>query len=123
MALIPPFFIDSVVAIGRKRENKTTYTVTGFLYGHLLSDPGTPEPEREYKVFLVTNRHNLQGKNEVQLRFNPKGDEPAREYDAVLNDSNGLPTWYAHDDPKIDIAAFSINANLLKDQGIQFSWF
>lgn len=45
---------------------------------------GSRAEENKYKVFLVTNRHVLEGHESVWLRFNPEGDEPAREFELRL---------------------------------------
>jgi S1-C subfamily serine protease len=122
MALIPPFFSDCVVAVGFASEaGKPAYQATGFLYGHFLRE--VSEQQRHYKVFLVTNRHVFQGEKAAFLRFNPENREPAREYQVSLRDALGTPTWFAHDDENIDVAALSINAQLLHEHGIRFNVF
>jgi S1-C subfamily serine protease len=122
MALIPPFFSDCVVAIGFAREGgKSAYAATGFLYGHFTKvvEGGA----RNFKLFLVTNRHVFEGEPAAFLRFNPENGEPAREYQVTLLDASGTPTWFAHDDKAIDIAVLSINGQLLQKQGIRFNLF
>ena len=57
MALIPPSFLDSVVALGMQSQDKNIhFTGTGFMYGYPtgeVNDNGAPT----YWTFLVTNRH------------------------------------------------------------------
>ena len=77
MALIPPFFIDCVAAIGTDdSEGERRWIASGFLYGHRLSD--VESKERDYAVYLVTNRHVLAGLSKAYLRFNPQADKRAR---------------------------------------------
>jgi S1-C subfamily serine protease len=122
MALIPPFFLDAVVAIGDVVDGgRTQYIGTGFLYGRSLEEEDLPV--RRYQLFLISNRHILQGKEAVKVRFNPEGDAPAREYEAPLVDEDGELLWSAHDDPEVDIAALPINSRLLQREGIRFSSF
>ena len=122
MALIPPFFLDCVVAIGFMVQDEVRYRATGFLLGHLVDN--APEVEhRKYRLYLVTNRHVLKGQRVAKLRFNPSGGLPAKVYDLPLVDSNGNPGWQGHADENVDVAVQTINADLLRDDGIQFSFF
>jgi hypothetical protein len=62
LALIPPFFLDCVVAIGRvSREGRMRWGASGFLYGDFVAQI-TPTQQR-YRVFLGTNRHVLEPKS------------------------------------------------------------
>ena len=55
MALIPPFFFNTVVALGEQSsDGKMSSYATGFLYGH---PAGLKDGRMQYQVFLVTNRH------------------------------------------------------------------
>jgi hypothetical protein len=128
MALIPPFALDCVVAIGfASKDGKLQYTATGMLYGQFLGQAGADR--KTYRVFLVTSRHVLENKTQAYLRFNPRADEPAREYSLPLlappgvPGVEGAPLWTAHPDPEVDVAAIPLNAPLLLEKGLQFSWF
>lgn len=121
MALLPPFFVDCIVAIGKPSEQeKVAWIASGFLYGDFLKTEGE---ERTYKIYLVTNRHVFQGLKQVILRFNPRGKESAKQYTLDLLDAASHQIWTPHPNLQIDIALTTININLLKEQGIQFSWF
>lgn len=123
MALIPPGFLDCVTAIGfRSAEGDPSFTATGFLYGRPVSTE-PPELEREYNVFLVTNRHVFEGRTRAVLRFNPAPGNPARVYDLDLLDGTGEAVWITHSDPDVDVAVMPVNAQLLKEHGIQFAFF
>lgn len=115
MALIPPQFLDCVLAIGFGDDPATRkFAATGFLYGrHAQAD--------DYNVFLITNRHVFAGEASAWLRFNPKGGAAAREYFIRLNDEAGEPAWSGTDG--VDLAAIGINANMLLEHGIRFSFF
>ena len=121
MALIPPFFLDCVVAIGREKDNgDRQWYASGFLYSHSF------EPEKGqkfYPVFLVTNRHVLEGLNRVFLRFNPIEGEEAQEYVIDLQEKDNQEVVLTSKDPDIDIAVIPISGQLLKEHGIQFSLF
>lgn len=123
MALVPPFFLDCVTAIGfRNTSNEPVYGATGFLFGKLTKQGPAPEA-REYRVYLVTNRHVFANQRTAVLRFNPSAGAPARTFDLPLQDGQGKPLWSVHANPDVDAAAIPINIVLLKTQGIQFSFF
>lgn len=116
-ALIPPFFVSSVVAVGHMDRNpdgsgKWTTEASGFFYGYLVKDD--PEPTRRlYETFLVTNRHVIVGHTIVSIRLNPK---KSSDEGKVFNTPAG--DWFTHPDPTVDIAAARVNWGLLTDQEI-----
>lgn len=122
MALLPPFFLDCVVAIGTKDEKGVaSWLASGFLYGRLMENIVETGMKRYY-IFLVTNRHVVEGKQAIVLRFNPTEALPAREFDLDLFRS-GAAIWTAHPDATVDVAVVPINADYLVAQGIKFSYF
>lgn len=122
MALIPPFFIDCVAAIGvDDAEGKRRWVASGFLYGLYVSD--NEDGEKQYKVFLVSNRHVFEGVSRVYLRFNPQSDQSAREYPIDLTNTDDSPRWHAHPGPSIDVAVLPINFNVLKEHNMQAAFF
>ncbi len=123
MALLPPFFLDCVVAIGvRISDTEISYGATGFLYGKLTKE--APEPkDRSYHVYLVTNRHVFEGHKSAVLRFNATGGAPAKTYDLALVDEQGNPLWSLHPRPEIDVAAIPINVTFLREDGVEFQMF
>jgi S1-C subfamily serine protease len=123
MALIPPFMLDCVVAIGFGGDNGNIgYSGTGFLFGR---NSGTDPLDGKglYRLFLATNRHVLDGKKTAFLRFNPEPPTPARVFDAPLMDPSGKPLWFAHPDAEVDVAVMTINSDVLKQEKIQFGFF
>ena len=122
MALIPSFFPDCVVALGVDNpEGKRNWYASGFLYGHYMDS--TEKEKKLYSVYLVTNRHVLKEVPKIYLRFNPKANEPACEYDIQLLNKDGTPIWFTPTDPEIDIGVLPINFGLLKEHGIQTYFF
>ena len=119
MALIPPFFLDAVVAIGTSdAQGNRAWVASGFLYGRRL--PGDPAM---YSVFLVTNRHVVQSLTVAFVRFNPQGLEPAREFPLILTGPDGTPMWQAHPREEIDVAVTGLDVNRMKELGLQFAFF
>ena len=121
MALIPPFMLDAVVAIGFRNSDpgNVDFAGTGFVYGHRVGNGPTAD-SGEYQMFIITNRHVLQGKRRAILRFNPIESAPAKLLDADLLDTTNIPLWFAHPDPDIDVGVLPVNAATLKAQGIKF---
>lgn len=123
MALIPPFFLDCVTAIGfRDLTDQIAFGATGFLFGKMTKPQAAPE-QNEYHIYLVTNRHVFEGKRSGVLRFNPTAGAAAKTYDLSLVDAKGSPVWSAHPNAEVDAAATPINIQLLQNEGIQFGFF
>ncbi len=130
-ALLPPSFIDCVVAIGKvemtpgQQQGKWVAEASGFLYGDFASKQSAGE--NNYHLYLVTNRHVIEehvgnpANGPLMVRFNLKSS--AREYTAPLNDEHGKQNWHAHPNPLVDVAVISINGPFLKAEGARFSFF
>jgi S1-C subfamily serine protease len=124
MALIPPSFIDCVVALGKAKPDGTVHWgASGFFYGKFFEE--SPEPDAGvYKVYLVTNKHVLEGHDQVSMRVNPQGAGRARDFTALLSDpSTKEKLWYGHDDDLVDVAVLPINFQLLLDEGMGVTMF
>lgn len=127
MALIPPFFMNSVVAIGSKGEGgRVNWVASGFFYGK-LDEPvkaDTAPEQRQYRAYLVTNKHVVKDYKEIVVRVNPKAAEPARNFDARLVDpATGGQLWAGHDIAEVDVAVVPINYKLLLDQQMEVGMF
>lgn len=122
MALIPSFFPDCVVAIGvENSSSKREWVASGFFYGHYIAD--NKDGAKKYRVYLVTNRHVLENLPTVYLRFNPKTNEPAREYTLNLLDKNNTPRWFSHPNAEIDVAIIPVNFKILQEHAMQVDYF
>ena len=123
MALIPPSFLDSVVALGTEAPDGTIkYHATGFLYGH-PAEVAIAGEQKQYHVFLVTNRHVFQRaaqrSDTLHARFNRLREAGTNVYPILLeNDS-----WTVHPDPKADVAVLGINPQTMKSDGIDYFFF
>ena len=127
MALIPPAFLNSVVALGSpSSDGAIQYTATGFLYGYPTGQTDDNK-EKLYRIYLVTNRHVFQRAFErntvLQARFNKPVGAGANVYPLPLRNSDGSASWTVHPDPDVDVAVLRVNPNMLKQDGIEFSWF
>jgi len=142
-ALIPPAYFDSVVAIGRNLqvvekgapvlENgvpklQWVPIASGFLYGNPTGEKND-KGDKGYHVFLVTNRHVVQGLPELILRFNPKESKPAKEYRVELLNAKGQQQWFAPPDPQTppdpqkDVAVVGLYFDRLVADGIKVTYF
>ncbi len=63
MAIIPPYFLNTVVALGIGTVDNPMFNATGFLYRH---------PNNQ--LYLVTNRHVMEGSTSMIARFNRAND-------------------------------------------------
>jgi len=122
MALIPPFFLNCVVAIGVMSDNQSmSWIGTGFLYGRFLEINN--EGINNYNVFLISNKHVLEAQKRIYVKFNPLADEPSKDFDIELIDNDGNKLWYGHPDPDIDVGAIRISPGFLREQQMDFTFF
>ena len=127
MALIPPAFLNSVVALGGPtQDGNVRYTATGFLYGY-PSGRVNEEGAKLYRIFLVTNRHVFQKAFDrnaaLQARFNRPIGAGANVYPIPVQEQDGSPAWTVHPDPEVDVAVLQISSNKLQQDGVEYSWF
>lgn len=121
MALIPPFFIDCVVAIGTIVNDQTHWMGTGFLFGELFEE--TEDKTNIYSVYLVTNKHVIQNLDLILVRFNPQSDQSAKDYPIILKDKDGNLQWTGHPDPDVDVAVIAVNINNVRSEGMKCNFF
>ena len=128
--LLPPQFLDCVVALGRHEVNPVTKQVvfipeaSGFFYGLFISKHD--EQNNNYQLFLVTNRHVVEEHTRhsalpLAVKVNLKTTGAAREYDIDVTPPK--PNWYFHPNPAIDIAVLSTSGSDLEAQGVKFEYF
>jgi S1-C subfamily serine protease len=126
-ALIPTNYFDCVVAIGRnvhviEKGVQWEPIASGFLYGDPTGEKNDKEA-KTFRVFLVTNRHVVQGLPEVILRFNPKESKPAKQYAVPLLNAKGQQAWFAPPDPQVDVSVIRIDLDFLRNDGIKAEFF
>lgn len=121
MALIPPTYIDCVVAIGTTSNGEQHWIGTGFLFGDLLKK--TPDNLNKYVVYLVTNKHVLNNLENIHIRFNPQTGQSAKDYLVSLKDKNGNKIWTGNSDPEIDVAVLQVNIQNVLNEGMKCSFF
>lgn len=117
MAIIPSVFINATVSIGIRQTNgKINWTGTGFFLMRKTEEFGKVRP------FLVTNKHVVKGVQSIVIRMKEKDKNTLREIDCPLFE-NGNPTYFLHDNDKIDIAVVNINGGFIDDNNLEFQAF
>lgn len=122
MALLPPFTLDTVVAIGVGADpGKRQWVGTGFIYGKFAKEakPGG----KSYQLWLVTNKHVLGGLSEIFIKFNSSSGTDSKDYSVPLKANNGRTRWVGHPTDTIDVAAIFLNAQFLKADQRHFHFF
>lgn len=122
MALFPPEYLDTVVAIGeRGNGGPLAFVATGFLYGHAVQ-----VDERDYKtlyqVFLVTNRHVAQGEGQLVARLNGEVPSMPKTFSLPALESDGGDVWTVHPGDS-DVAVMKVSATLLSSQQLRYRAF
>lgn len=122
MALLPPGFLDCVVAIGSDAEGSSDgpkWIGTGFLVGR----PVTKEDETVgYNVFLVTNKHVLKNMTSFSVGFNPEKGGSIRIYHFSLV-HEGTKIWTGHHRDDVDVAVALLQVKPLREDHRRFNYF
>lgn len=116
MSRLPPSFLKCLVALGSPDpQGEVTWSATGFWYAYVPPDDPTTAI-----VYLVTNRHVLEGCADLLLRLNPQPERRrARPYACPLLNAKGKPLWGAHPNPDIDLAVLPFDfARLRTEEGL-----
>lgn len=110
--MIPDFFMNAVVAIGVSNNSDTLWIGTGFFVARKIS-------KSEFYLFLATNKHVLDGKDKLVLRFKNNVTKAIECKELDLSMAKPL----IHEDPDVDIALISISGNVLSENNLIFSFF
>lgn len=122
MALIPPFFLDCVVALGTyNNKGEKIWVGTGFLVGKF--DKKNKDGTNNYFTYLVTNKHLLKDLRQIIIRFNPQTDQSATDFVLDLFDVNGKYVWTGHSNLNYDVGVIRLNSDVLQMKGLRFNLF
>jgi Trypsin-like peptidase domain len=123
MALLPPFFLDTVVAVGVGDDSsQRRWIASGFLYGVPVT-AATPATPSTYRLWLVTNKHVLSNHSSVFLKFNSARDGSSADYPIFLKSSEGTLLWIGHPNESTDVAVIFLNAQFLQENSRRFAFF
>ena len=121
MALIPNFFIESVVTISTVNNNNQKICIgTGFLVGDLMENS---KSVKKYGLYLITNKHVVKNHRRIFIGFNQNGGVNSYDFPADLLNPNNQKLYSEHINPKVDIIALSINASFLNNMNAKYHFF
>jgi hypothetical protein len=127
MALLPPFSLHTVAAIGIGDDPAQRQWIgTGFLFGNPVepsSDEKADEKTKFYLIWLITNKHVLTGLRTIYVKFNSAVDPHSKDYRVPLIARNGRTYWVGHPHASTDVAAIAMPAQLLRQEGRLFNFF
>ena len=115
MALIPQFFMEAVVSIGIRNRNVINWIGTGFFVVK-------PLVEDKYQPFMVTNKHVLEGNENIVIRMKENTTGELKILDMPLKDA-GVKLYSVHEDKDVDIAVVLLNGGFITENNLQFSAF
>ncbi|HVT72194.1 MAG TPA: serine protease [Lacunisphaera sp.] len=122
MALLPKIFLESVVAIGTPGTNNIMAWIgTGFVYGYPTGNKDA-EGNNLYRVYLVTNKHVIDGQKDLWMRLNPEEGKPGQDVHLGIRSDSGESMWHYHKDPSIDLAVTLLNLQFLRERKLQFGF-
>ena len=117
MSLLPPFYLDTVVAIGVGDDQATRKWIgTGFIVGKPI-DVSVELAQRQYSIYIVTNKHVLNNVSRIYVKFNSENDPLSMDYAIDLTDPTGARTSIGHPNLDTDVAVIWINGQILRNEG------
>ena len=122
MSRIPPHYLDAVgvLEVGETTEEAMEFrpVATGTLLGYRsLDQAGVQEGFTRRGVFLVTNKHVIDGRDELYIRFN-QGSGSERFRLAVKRD-DGSDAFRVNE--RFDVAVTGIAQEALREAGAEFA--
>lgn len=103
MAIIPDFYKDAVVALGRDgSDGKRHWVGTGFMVGRL--EEGSTD---RYTIYILTNKHVVKGFSSLLVRFNNAESVGVKDLEMPLIE-NGKKIYSEHQNEESDIVAIQI---------------
>ena len=122
MSAITQDCLNTVLALGIKsplpnNPNNIFWIGTGFLVGF--------RTETTTEVYLVTNKHVVQGPNKQSLvvRFNAQGPRSVNDLTLVIGNQHDGVQYSQHPNNKVDIIAVSVNTSLLSQTQSVYNFF
>ena len=124
MSLLPPFFVNAVVAIGNiDSSGNERWVASGFLYGAKQAIPkgGWGEGEQEYSLWLITNRHVSTELENAMIRFDSSSAGPAIK--VKLIEVAAVETWTSHTNNEIDVSVIQLDVSSMRRFTSTFSFY
>ena len=116
MSIIPRFFMEATVVLGRLPISNPRWCATGFVVGRY---EGTQDGNEKFSTYLITNRHVVENEEKMVMQVNLQNGVKA--YLLSLASENSTPNYSAH--PAADVIACHININPALSEGAQLPFF
>ena len=115
MAIIPPRYLNSLVAIGNMVNTEFKCIATGFIYGIPIPGEENDEGGRTFSTYLVTNRHVISNQNApLVARYNLSSGPAATPQPLAAG-------WTEH--PDADVAVTPVDARFIMSENVEFYLF
>lgn len=116
MSIIPRFFMEATVVLGRLPISNPRWCATGFVDGRY---EGTQDGNEKFSTYLITNRHVVENEEKMVMQVNLQNGVKA--YLLSLASENSTPNYSTH--PAADVIACHININPALSEGAQLPFF
>lgn len=118
MSMLPSFFRTAVVAIGVPlNDGKVKWCATGFLVGKYIDNNKT-----RANLFLITNKHVVNGLDSVRVRFNRKKSPGVKDCVVTLRNGN-KKNYTEHPNPSVDVVAIKLHGGKLMQTDSEVAYF
>lgn len=118
MSIIPTFFMEATVALGRTTHSSSNpiWCATGFVVGRF---EGEKNGEQQFSTYLITNKHVVENEHNMVMQVNLLNG--VKTYLLELVDKQGNYIYSVH--PNADVIACNININKALSDGAVLPFF
>lgn len=116
MSIIPRFFMEATVALGRSATPAPQWCATGFVVGRF---EGVLNGIDKFSTYLITNKHVVENEGKMVIQVNLVNG--VKEYLIDLFDEHSAPKYSVHQ--SADVIACHININPALSEGAQLPFF
>lgn len=116
MSIIPRFFMEATVVLGRNTIPTPQWCATGFVVGRY---EGTQDNTDKFSTYLITNKHVVDKEKEMVMQVNLLNGVKA--YLLRFLDKDNTLRFSAH--PSADVIACHININPALSEGAKLPFF
>ena len=116
MSIIPQFFMEATVALGRNTTPNPQWCATGFVVGRY---EGIQDNTDQFSTYLITNKHVVDNEKKMVMQVNLLNG--VKVYLLNFFDENNVAKFSAH--PSADVIACRIDINLALSEGTKLPFF
>jgi len=108
--MLPGFCLDAVVAIEQVEPAKDTdqrfrAVGSGVLVGRLVDEEAVGDDR--FSIYLVTNRHVIEGQSSLHAKFNVGARAPANRFELRVRDPEGNDLWFGSEEFDVAVTHLS----------------